>query len=176
VQQLQDEPQDQNEDLLLRSSSYTPSIASKLAFGHVNNERYTQNSNVTEAGPLGLHVIHAPQDGRHKADIVFVHGLGGTSRNTWSKHRKPELFWPLQFLPREPDIGQTRILTFGYNSNFSRRGSVSVSILDFAKDLLFDLKYAKNDQTEELRIGSVSLCLWVRRILAAFADVQNRCR
>jgi hypothetical protein len=105
---------------------------------------------------MGLNVVHVPLGGRHRADIVFVHGLGGTSRNTWSKHRQEELFWPLHFLPQEPDIGQARILTFGYNANFARRGSLTVSILDFAKDLLFDLKYARDENAEELNIGSVS--------------------
>jgi hypothetical protein len=62
----------------------------------------------------------------------------------------------LQFLPLEPDVCQARILTFGYIANFRRRESVSPSVLDFAKDLLFDLKYAKDEQKEDLNIGSVS--------------------
>lgn len=50
----------------------------------------------------------------------------------------------------------TRILTFGYNANFRAAGKASISILDFAKDLLFDLKYAKDEQKEDLNIGKVS--------------------
>lgn len=68
----------------------------------------------------------------------------------------PELFWPLKFLPLEPDICMTRILTFGYNANFRTGSNVSSSLLDFAKDLLFDLKYAKNEQINDLEIGNVS--------------------
>lgn len=71
-------------------------------------------------------------------------------------HKKSELFWPLHFLPQEPDVGQARILTFGYDSKFSRRGSVNVSIQDFANDLLFNIKYARDDKSEELAIGNVS--------------------
>ena len=55
------------------------------------------------AGPLGLNVIYTPDNG-HKVDIVFVHGLGGTSRWTWLKYKNPELFWSLTFLPLEPDV------------------------------------------------------------------------
>ena len=89
-------------------------------------------------------------------DIVFIHGLGGTSRRTWSKNEDPELFWPLKFLPLEPDVCLARILTFGYNANFRTAGNVSTSVLDFAKDLLFDLKYAKDEQKQYLNIGNVS--------------------
>ncbi|KAH0558952.1 hypothetical protein GP486_004423 [Trichoglossum hirsutum] len=110
-------------------------------------------------GPLGLKVIHRPQ-GDRRVDIVFVHGLGGGSRMTWSKDRNPELFWPLKFLPLEPDISEARILTFGYNANFRPgSGKYKMSVLDFAKDLLYDLKYAKDEsvpELEDLRMGEAS--------------------
>lgn len=76
---------------------------------------------------------------------------------TWSKYKDPELFWPLTFLPLEPDVCLARILTFGYNANFRKAGNVSTSVLDFAKDLLFDLKYAKNERKEDLNMGNVPL-------------------
>ena len=91
-----------------------------------------------------------------RVDIVFVHGLGGTSRLTWSKNKNLDLFWPLTFLPHEPDICDGRIMTFGYNGTFLRSSpKSSATILDFAKDLLYDLKYAKDEDTEDLEIGSV---------------------
>jgi hypothetical protein len=105
--------------------------------------------------PIGLHVLYDPEAGR-KVDIVFVHGLGGTSRMSWSKNRDLELFWPLKFLPFEPDICQGRIMTFGYNATILKGGTrTSASVLDFAKDLLFELKYAKDKQREDLNIGAV---------------------
>ncbi|KAK1718213.1 NACHT and WD domain protein [Colletotrichum lupini] len=110
----------------------------------------------SDAGSVGLSVIYSPDHG-HKADIVFVHGLGGTSRHTWSKHKNPELFWPLTFLPLEPDICLARILTFGYNANFRKAGNISRSILDFAKDLLFDMRFSEDGQKNDLRMGDVPL-------------------
>ena len=104
---------------------------------------------------MGLNVVYSPKDG-HKVDIVFIHGLGGTSRWTWSKFRDPALFWPLEFLPLEPDVCQARLLTFGYDANFIRAGSAGISILDFAKDLLFDLKYATNEENDNVDIGEVN--------------------
>ncbi|KAH6680769.1 NACHT and WD domain protein [Halenospora varia] len=108
------------------------------------------------ADPLGLNVIYSPENG-HKVDIVFIHGLGGTSRLSWSKHKDPDLFWPLTFLPLEPDVCLARILTFGYNANIRKASNTGTSVLDFAKDLLFDLKYAKNGEMEELNMGSVPI-------------------
>ncbi|KAI0151725.1 hypothetical protein GGR57DRAFT_171175 [Xylariaceae sp. FL1272] len=122
---------------------------------------YASNNSIsdsiaTDSGPLGLNVVYTP-DHAHKADIVFVHGLGGTSRWTWSKNKDPELFWPLTFLPLEPDLCLSRILTFGYDASFQKSTSLATSVLDFAKDLLFDLKYAKDPSLNDLNMGNVPL-------------------
>ncbi|KAI1762699.1 hypothetical protein GGR53DRAFT_402681 [Hypoxylon sp. FL1150] len=130
----------------------SPLFRSTAGKSHAQSRRNSE----TEAGSIGLTVIYTPENA-HKADIVFIHGLGGTSRWTWSKDRDPELFWPLTFLPLEPDVCLARILTFGYNANFRKSGNVSTSVLDFAKDLLFDLKYAKDDKKEDLNMGVVPL-------------------
>ena len=78
---------------------------------------------------------------------------------TWSHERNLDFFWPLQFLSREPEINEARILTFGYNANFRPGSSKNkMSVLDFAKDLLYDLKYARDDSLpglEDLRMGEV---------------------
>lgn len=103
---------------------------------------------------LGLHVVYTPVEAA-KADIVFVHGLGGTSCMTWSKNKNIELFWPKMFLPVEEDLCQARVLTFGYNSAVTSTTSSSSRILDFAKDLLFEMKYGRDVENRELRIGEV---------------------
>jgi WD40 repeat protein len=88
-------------------------------------------------------------------DIIFVHGLGGHSQNTWSKDHDPSFFWPKLWLPVEPGMENTRILTFGYNANFRGNGagkSIS-SILDFAKELLFEMLFAKDSSGDDLNLG-----------------------
>ena len=107
------------------------------------------------ADALGLHVVYQPPSDA-PVDIIFVHGLGGASRKTWSKFQDPKLFWPEQWLPFEPEICQARILTFGYNASF-RYGSPNsiANIADFAKDLFFGMKFGKDHNTEDLRIGRV---------------------
>ncbi|KAK5717437.1 hypothetical protein LTR17_016124 [Elasticomyces elasticus] len=146
--------------------------------GRDSSSQHSRRKSEADSGPLGLDVVYSPETGGYKADIVFIHGLGGTSRLTWSKHKNPDLFWPLHFLPLEPDVGQARILTFGYDANFRRRGSVSVSISDFAKDLLFELKYAKDDAGRDLNVGSVPLIFVVHSmggliIKEAYIQGQN---
>ena len=90
------------------------------------------------------------------ADIIFVHGLGGTSRQTWSKNRNPDLFWPQMWLPSEPETASARILSFGYNASFKSTGPKSFSgVTDFAKDLLFEMRFGKDDNLEDLNIGKV---------------------
>ncbi|KAJ3578212.1 hypothetical protein NPX13_g2351 [Xylaria arbuscula] len=111
----------------------------------------------TYSDPLSLKVVHRPTSSR-RVDVIFVHGLGGSSRKTWSRHGDPNLFWPGTFLPLEPDIKEARILTFGYNSSFGRgSGKSKMSMLDFAKDLLYDMKYAIDETTipnsENLHLG-----------------------
>ena len=116
---------------------------------------HSRRNSETDPGQLGLNIVYTPGNG-HKVDIIFIHGLGGASRRTWSKNEDPELFWPLKFLPLEPEICLARVLTFGYNANIRAAGNVSTTVLDFAKDLLFDLKYAKDEQKEDLHMGNVS--------------------
>lgn len=48
-------------------------------------------------------------------------------------------------------------MTFGYNASFQKAGNVSLSLLDFAKDLLFDLKYGKDPDMDELDMGKVPI-------------------
>lgn len=88
--------------------------------------------------------------------MIFVHGLGGTSRATWAKGRDLNFFWPQRWLPFEPGIRDARILSFGYNANFAATGSAPITgIADFAKDLLYSMKYAKCEDLEELELGRV---------------------
>ena len=112
--------------------------------------------------PLGLSVVYEPETDP-SLDIIFVHGLGGTSRATWCHNRDPEFFWPQKWLPSEPDIQTARILSFGYNAQFAAPGPAPITgISDFAKDLLFGMKFAKNERLEELGIGEVDLLPFVK--------------
>jgi hypothetical protein len=101
-------------------------------------------------------VIYEPDD-PPTIDIIFVHGLGGTSQQTWSKNRDPTLFWPKEWLPFERDISTARLLSFGYNAHFAAAGSNIFNISDFAKELLFGMKFGMDKQSKLLGVGQVSL-------------------
>ena len=104
--------------------------------------------------PLGLSLIH--ESSEPVVDFIFVHGLGGSSYRTWSWNHDPQYFWPI-WLKDDLHLSQSRLFTFGYNADFTRR-QTPLNILDFAKDLLFRLKtYASIKKTEDLSIGQVCL-------------------
>jgi hypothetical protein len=108
---------------------------------------------------LGLTLVHACPE--PLVDLIFVHGLGGTSRKTWSWQRDPHNFWPA-WLGKEAELCKSRIFTFGYNADFSGQHT-SLNILDFAKDLLFRMKTHSSAQiSSDQPVGKVSVLvpLW----------------
>lgn len=72
---------------------------------------------------------------------------------TWCRDRNLDYLWPKQWLPH--DLPSARIVTFGYNANFSsRKQQDSLSIGDFANDLLFQMKYGESGGR---RLGEVPI-------------------
>lgn len=84
-------------------------------------------------GPFGLTTLFNPSKSA-TADLVFVHGLGGGSRSTWTKSLDSSLFWPQEWLPQDPAFHDVRIHSFGYNSNWNKESTLNIH--DFAKSLL----------------------------------------
>ena len=84
-------------------------------------------------GPYGLNTLFDPE-APAIADLVFVHGLGGGSKSTWTKSNDPSLYWPKEWLPQDPTFQEVRIHSFGYNSNWGDESILNVH--DFAKALL----------------------------------------
>ncbi|KAM7215743.1 hypothetical protein V8F06_008853 [Rhypophila decipiens] len=91
---------------------------------------------------LGLSTVHSHPE--PVVDIIFVHGLGGKSRSTWSWQYDPQKFWPL-WLAEEVQLSKTRIFTFGYNADIAGQTTPS-NILDFSRQLLFQMKTYSGDE------------------------------
>ena len=117
-----------------RSRPETSSSASRIFPGRRANNFEGNNG---EKGALGLTTIYEPRL-TAIADLIFVHGLKGGSRSSWSKNNDPNLFWPQEWLPTDPKFEDVRIHTFGYNSKFST-DSVKLDIYDFARSLLMEI-------------------------------------
>jgi hypothetical protein len=148
-------------------SSFTPSVSGR-GTRHASVPEESPSSNrlqpqshgngTLETPPLldslGLSLVHTCTD--PLADLIFVHGLGGASRRTWSWQRDPQNFWPT-WLSQEAELCKSRIFTFGYNADFSRQDT-PLNILDFAKELLFQMKTYSNAQSvNDQPIGKVSM-------------------
>jgi hypothetical protein len=73
-------------------------------------------------------------------DIIFVHGLGGSSKGTWT-HPESNSFWPL-WLPNVQGLENARITTFGYDSTWNEiwKPNNILDISDFADQLLNSLR------------------------------------
>ena len=75
----------------------------------------------------------------YDADIVFVHGLGGHFRRTWTyKQEETTFFWPLDALAEQ--LPGARIFSYGYPSGGLQVTRSEAGIRDFAKDLLEALR------------------------------------
>lgn len=88
-------------------------------------------------GPLGLNLLYEPPE--PLIDFVFVHGLRGGSRKTWSKTANVAHYWPQEWLPLEPEFRNVRIHSFGYNSDWGERKGSALTVHDFGQALIGDL-------------------------------------
>ena len=87
--------------------------------------------------------MHEPTTGTKIVSIVFVHGLGGSAKETWT-HYPSKIFWPT-LLHEDDRFANVRISTFGYDADFKNIFAAKnvLGIPDFAKQLLdvLDLHY-----------------------------------
>ena len=94
-------------------------------------------------GLFGLYVLHQPRivvlEETKAVDLVFVHGLGGSAKETWT-HANTNGFWP-SWLHEDTRFDYVRISTFGYNANFKNvlAPQNALGIADFAEQLLDSL-------------------------------------
>ncbi|KAI1759681.1 hypothetical protein GGR53DRAFT_130182 [Hypoxylon sp. FL1150] len=104
-------------------------------------------------GELGLATLYEPScPTGAAADIVFVHGLGGGSRKTWSYSPARHHYWPQAWLSNDPDFADVRIHSFGYKSDWAERQSSILNIHDFAESLVGELKNHPSIRRSNTRI------------------------
>ncbi|KAL2069213.1 hypothetical protein VTL71DRAFT_15551 [Oculimacula yallundae] len=99
--------------------------------------RTASETAVESIGDLGLNLLHEPPD--CNVDFVFVHGLRGGSRKTWSASPSPAHYWPKEWLPADPDFRNVRIHSFGYNSDWLDNRENLLTIHDFGQSLIEEI-------------------------------------
>lgn len=113
-------------------ASVTPTLLSKRSFLRRSFAWNTKGEQEAPKGPLGLTTLFEP-NGEVTADLIFVHGLNGGSRSTWSKG-DDGTFWPRDWLPCDDAFHDVRIHTYGYSSGLNRESVLDIQ--DFASNLL----------------------------------------
>lgn len=101
--------------------------------------------------PFGLTLVNTNSIQDPEGDIIFVHGVGGTSHKTWSYQRDTNYFWP-PWLSLEPALSRFRIFTYGYSANV-KSSQPAATITDFARDLLVRMLLWVDESCQ--RIGTV---------------------
>lgn len=105
-------------------------------------------------GPLGLNHLHSPSE--PLIDFIFVHGLGGGSRKTWSKTSSVTHYWPQEWLPKDPAFKNVRVHSFGYDSDWVKGKDNCLNIHHFGKSLLGEMSmspYLADADTPIVLIG-----------------------
>lgn len=90
--------------------------------------------------------------------IVFVHGLNGHPKETWTS--KNGVFWPVDLLPPFLEGLRVRILTYGYNADVTSffNGTSKDRIHHHAETLAADLTANRNvSYTESRHICQINL-------------------
>jgi hypothetical protein len=95
----------------------------------------------------------------YNADIIAIHGLGGTAYKTWT-HANGKL-WLRDFAPNE--FPGSRIYTFGYDSGYAFSKGAG-TLTDFASSLLTAIQMERTTPEEVFLIPlkalkSILLCL-----------------
>lgn len=115
-----------------------------------NLTRFDRNSQSSALPPdkLELQLLIEPTSSvdstsNDTMNIVFVHGLGGTSCGTWA-NEGTNFFWPAS-LPKAKGLEGLRVMTFGYNATWQNlwkvwQGKPQLDIADFASQLLNSLR------------------------------------
>lgn len=107
-------------------------------------------------------------------DIVFVHGIGGSSRKTWAYSGDEDKFWPQSWLPADPDFEDARIHSFGYSADWGKRTTTTMNIHDFAQSLIGEIRnnpLIRRSDTRIILVGhSMGGCLAKKAYILARQD------
>ncbi|KAI0400118.1 hypothetical protein F4802DRAFT_620340 [Xylaria palmicola] len=99
--------------------------------------RKTADDHEETWGLFGLNLLYDPPE--PLIDLIFVHGLRGGSIKTWCKGDDLKCFWPQAWLPKERDLQNVRIHSFGYNADWANMTETALDLHDFGRALLTEM-------------------------------------
>ena len=97
---------------------------------------------------VGLQLLFLPPE--PLVDLIFVHGLWGHYKKSWSRSVAPSSFWPKEWLSRDPDFKHVRISSYAYNMSGYEYGNKTSIASDQGKrlfDRLQDSDYLEGATT-----------------------------
>lgn len=107
-------------------------------------------------GALGLNLLRDVTE--PLIEFIFVHGLGGGSRKTWSKTSDQYHFWPKAWLSQDPEFGCVRIWSFGYKADWNEWKKTTLEIHDFALALIGEIQNAPDIRRSKVG-NEIEYCL-----------------
>ncbi|KAJ6076856.1 hypothetical protein N7499_008837 [Penicillium canescens] len=120
------------------SSSHDSTKSSRSLFSLSKTLTRTSTTSGDQAegvkGPLGLSLLYSPTT--PDIDFIFVHGLGGNSRKTWTKSSLQSTFWPKEWLSKDPAFKNVRIHSYGYDSYYLKGKEDCLNVHHIGKSLL----------------------------------------
>jgi hypothetical protein len=88
-------------------------------------------------GSLGLKFSYSPS--KPFIDFIFVHGLAGGSRKTWSRTSSVTHYWPQEWLAKDPAFKNVRVHNFGYDTDWAEGKDNCLNIHHIGKSLLGEM-------------------------------------
>ncbi|KAK4691880.1 protein SERAC1, partial [Lecanoromycetidae sp. Uapishka_2] len=132
-------------------------------------------------GVLGLNLLYSPS--KPLIEFIFVDGLGGGSRKTWSKTNSVSHYWPQAWLPKDPAFKNVRVHSFGYDSDWAKGKDNCMNIHHFGKSFLGEMStspYLFDINTKIVLIGHSMGGLVIKKALmlakqdAAYETLRER--
>lgn len=136
-----------------RSSAASSTVPFSLTKSLPETTLVDDGTNDTK-GSLGLTLLHSPSD--PQVDLIFIHGLGGGSRKTWSKTPLLSHYWPQQWLPKDPAFKDVRVFTYGYDSDYLSGKGDCLNIHHIGKSFLGEVSmspFIAQSRTNIIAVG-----------------------
>ncbi|EMT65821.1 Vegetative incompatibility protein HET-E-1 [Fusarium odoratissimum] len=130
-----------------------------------------------DKGPIGLNLLYCPTE--PEIDLIFVHGLGGNSRKTWSKSFADQShFWPEDWLSQDPAFRNVRIHSYGYDWYYLKGKEDCLNVHHIGKSLLGAISIAPciaNSKTYIIIIGhSMGGLVMKKAYILAKQDAEHK--